>query len=134
MYVWKPNGKPQFGTYTNYNGQDHTGFLFCSSYITNGECGTFDTKTYRKVTIDAVANVISSETLPITVKDMNTGESQTIYCPKGGAVCETIDITGGDIQISTPDDSKYARGSAVLWIGATKELTENDFAAIDIRF
>lgn len=133
MYDWKYGGKPGYGTYKDYRGNAITGFCFRSNYLSNGEYGYFDTKSYTKLSIEADCIAMGSDILPITITDMNTGKAYTIHCPKG-SVRETIEITGGDIQISTPDDSIYAYGSAVLCITLTKELTEADFAAVDARF
>lgn len=133
MYDWKYGGKPGYGTYKDYRGNAITGFCFRSNYLSNGEHGYFDTKSYTKLSIEADCIAMGSDTLPITITDMNTGKASTIHCPKG-SIAETIEITGGDIQISTPDDSIYAYGSAVLRLTVTKELTEADFAAVDARF
>lgn len=133
MYDWKYGGKPGYGTYKDYRGNEITGFCFRSHYTSNGEYGYFDTKSYTQISVEADCIAMGSETLPITITDMNTGNSHTIYCPKG-SVHGCMEITGGDIQISTPDDSKYAYGSAVIQIKVTKELTETDFETIDVRF
>lgn len=133
MYDWKYGGKPGYGTYKDFRGNAITGFCFSSYYTSNGEYGYFDTKSYTQVTITADCIAIGSETLPIIITDTNTGEEYTIYCPKG-SVSETLEITGGDIQISTLDDSADSYGSAVINITVSKELTEVDFEEVDVRF
>lgn len=133
MYDWKYGGKPGYGTYKDYRGNAITGFCFSSHYITNGEYGFFDTKSYSQVTVEATCITMGSETIPVTITDLKTDEKYVIDCPKG-SICETVEITGGDIQISTPDDSNYSYGNVALVITLKKELTEADFAAIDARF
>jgi len=133
MYDWKYGGKPGYGTYKDYRGNAVTGFSFSSYYTSNGEYGCLDTTSYTQITIDAACIAMGSETLPITVTDMNTGKAYTVYCPKG-SISETLETSGGNVQISTPDDSIYAYGSAVVVITVAKELTEADFASVDVRF